>query len=289
MNEDSIVYINSEFVPLNQAKVSIMDRGFLYGDGIFETLRSYGGKIFKLQEHLDRMCRSATALQLQLPLPPGELVGIANALLEKNNLQNAILRITLTRGVGEHGILIDDHPPTLVIFARPVGRLEIDDSGVAIVLAPDGASALPGIAPGVKSCNFLPQILLRETARRKGAFEAIGLSDKGFLTEGSVCNIFLVKDGVLKTPALNSLILPGITRQTVIEIADKEGIECLETSLTPESLYNANEIFIVNTGWEIIPVAEVDGRKINSEVPGPVSELIKSAYRKIVEALNDPC
>ncbi len=290
MNENSIVYVNSEFVPLSQAKISIMDRGFLYGDGLFETLRAYDGQVFKLNEHLARMGHSANALKIPIPMELVELGRVVQTLLEKNNLKDAIVRITLTRGVSDHGILIEDSSPTLVLFARPIGEsLQCYETGVSIVLVPGVTSALPGISQGIKSCNFLSQILLRENARQKGAFEAIALSDDNLLTEGSVSNVFLVKDGILKTPALTSCILPGITRQTILEIASAHKIECMETELMAPSLYSADEVFIVNTGWEIMPVLEVDGRRIGSDVPGLLTRRIHFYYRKIIEALNDPC
>jgi branched-chain amino acid aminotransferase len=289
MNDDSIVFLNSDFVPLNEAKISVMDRGFLYGDGIFETLRAYGGKIFKLQEHLERMRHSASVLQLSVPHTQMELANIIAILLEKNDLQNAIVRITLTRGVSDHGILIGDNPPTLVLFARSVDEIALYETGVSVVLVADGISALPGMTEGIKSCNFLSNIILREFARQRGAFEAIGLDVKERLTEGSVSNVFIVKEGILKTPDLNASILPGITRQTVLEIADGLEIETMETELTPELLYDADEVFIVNTGWEIIPVVEADGRRIGSGMPGPLTRRIHEGYRKIIEALNNPC
>jgi len=289
MNDNSIVFLNSEFVPLNEAKISVMDRGFLYGDGIFETLRAYDGKIFKLQEHLERMRRTASALQLPFPQTQMELANIIAILLEKNDLQDAIVRITLTRGVSDHGILIGDNPPTLVLFACPVSEIAFHETGVSVVLVADGISALPGMTQGIKSCNFLSNIILREYARQRGAFEGIGLDAKERLTEGSISNVFLVKEGILKTPGLNAFILPGITRQTVLEIAEGLDIETMETELTAELLYDADEVFIVNTGWEIMPVVEADGKRIGSGAQGPLTRGIREGYRKIIEGLNNPC
>jgi len=235
------------------------------------------------------MRRTASALQLSVPQTQLELADIIAILLEKNGLQDGIVRITLTRGVSGHGILIEDNPPTLVLFARRVGEIVFYETGVSVVLVADGISALPGISQGIKSCNFLSNIILREYARQRGAFEAIGLDAKEHLTEGSVSNVFMVKDGILQTPALNAFILPGITRQTVLEIAEGLDIETMETELTPDLLYDADEVFIVNTGWEILPVVEADGRVIGSGVPGPLTRCIHEGYRKIIEALNNPC
>ncbi len=287
--KNEIVFLNGKFLPLKEASVSILDRGFTLGDGLFETLRSYGGNVFRLEDHLDRLFESAQKIYLEIPTSKERLIEIVNETLKKNQLEEAYVRITVTRGEGPPGLTLPENPsPTVVVIAKEFTRLpkKYYEHGVKIATFPNSTSQTATLDPQIKSCNYLSQILVKEQAKRQGAFEGIVLENEQIIAEGTLSNIFIVKDWKLKTPALSSFILPGITRQFVLELAATNKMKSEETQLTVEDLYQADEIFIVNTGIEILPVSQADTFQIGNGRPGEVTNGLREAFFKTIEELK---
>ncbi len=287
--KSEIVFLNEKFVPVKEATVSVLDRGFTLGDGLFETLRAYGGKVFRLQDHLKRLFNSAQKIFLSIPYSQERLQEIVQETLIKNQLKEAYIRITISRGEGLPGLsLSHDSPPTVVVYAKEFPTLPIEyyDEGVKIATFPNSATQTVTLNPQIKSCNYLSQIVVKELAKRQDAFEGITLEDDKTVTEGTASNIFIVKDGKLKTPALSPFILPGITRKFVIELAQQKQIECEETTVTVQDIYQANEVFIVNTGIEILPVSYADTTQIGAGKPGDITRELSKAFFKTVEELR---
>lgn len=276
------VYLNDIFVREEDARVSVFDRGFLYGDGLFETMRAYDGCIFRLNRHLQRLLNGCSFLKIDLPLSAGELEDALYRLIRMNKLRNARIRLTVTRGTGGLGIDVRGcKSPTVVISSREYHPHpdELYRDGVSIGIssrlscrmAPDNAS--------LKSLNFIENILVRAEAK-EGEFEMVMKSRDGYITEGTVSNIFFVKDGVLLTPSLEAGILRGITRDTVIEISGMLGIPLREGLFGEDELLSADEVFLTNTVIGIMPVRSVDGRGFRS---GEITGRIMGEYRRMVE------
>lgn len=288
MNNE-IIFFNDRFLPIKEASVSVLDRGFTLGDGIFETLRAYGGNIFCLEDHLVRLFDSAKKIFIEIPYSKNRLSEIIKETLKKNQFQEAYIRITITRGESPPGLTLPQaSSPTVVVYAKKYPNLpkKYYDQGVKIATFPNSATKTSTINPQVKSCNYLSQILIKELAKRKDAFEGIILEDDNKVTEGTVSNIFIVKDKKLKTPELSPFILPGITRKIILELAQKIKIPSEETQLTLENICHADEIFICNTGIEILPVSHVDSIQIGNGTPGEITNILRQRFLKTVEELR---
>ncbi len=280
-----IAYINGQFLPLVDARVSITDRGFIYGDGVFETMRAYGGQVFRIEEHLQRLDRSAQAIFLELPESTAKLQGIVNETLRKNSFTNAIVRIQVTRGENIHPVTMSKgNPPTLTITVQPYEALPENfyREGVTVALIPDSAPRIPGLNQQIKSTNFLPHIMVRKLAQQQGAWDGIMLDSQGHICDASTSNVFMVHANHLKTPPLNEYVLAGITRKEVIRLASEQNLPCTEVNLTANDLKQADEVFLTNTGIEVLPVVEVDGQKIGTGQPGPWSQKIHQEFLKSV-------
>jgi len=281
-----LVYLNGHFVPRDEAQVSVFDHGYLYGDGIYETMRAYGGRIFLLRSHLSRLKRSAEAIALALPLP---LEKIGEALVESltvNKLHEAYIRIQISRGAGEIGL----DPalcaaPTMVILVKPFKDYpaELYENGVAVTIVKTRRNHPLALDPSIKSTNFLNNILAKIESLRAGAYEGIMLNWKGYVAEGTISNLFLVRKGVLRTPSLETGILEGITRELVLSLARRQQVPVEETLLRPRDMLKADECFITNTTLEIMPVTTVDGKPVGPGVPGPVTKKLLNAYRNEVQ------
>lgn len=284
---DPIVYLNGKFVALADAKVSILDRGFCYGDALFETMRVYSGKIFKLNLHLDRLERGAQSIFLNLPESRERLEAILYETFNRNQGADAVLRLTITRGEGLLGKLWQTGTtPTLSVYVKPYNGPpeEWYQNGVPISLIPDSASRLGGLPEQIKSANYLSQILARKQAEDEDSVEGIMMNDKGEVCDGTICNIFLVKQGDLMTPAVSPYVLAGVTRRVVLDLAAHTGVACHEKMLVAKEVLAADEVFLTNTGWEILPVTRVNGKSVGSGKPGPVSQALRQEFRKIVDA-----
>jgi branched-chain amino acid aminotransferase len=278
------VYLNGDLVPAGMARVSVFDHGFLYGDGLFETMRSYNGKVFKLGRHLDRLEQSARLMELNLPWEREELSGAVYAVLAENRLDNAYIRLTVTRGEGPVGIDPVLCPrPNLVIMAReiPPYNEEIYSQGIKIIIVSTRRNLPEACPPEIKSLNFLNNIFAKMELNKAGVTEGIMLNYRGEVTEGTVSNVFIYKAGRLLTPARECGILPGITRDTVLEIASDTGIPAAEAVLAAEDLLHAEEVFLTNSGSEIIPIVQIGDTVIRNGRPGPVTRLVLNRYRKL--------
>jgi len=283
------VFLNGLFMPLASARVSVLDRGFSYGDGLFETMRSYGGKIFRLDAHLERLCQSLDVIYLNVPMTVGEIKSAVRETLIRNGHSDSMIRLTISRGEQNAGFHIDpEMAPTLVIIVRPLEPLprEWVEKGIKISLFPSTAQKVGGLGRQIKSCNFLSNVIIREQAHRDNSVEGIRLDEQGRVTEGTTSNVFIVKDRTLITPEINENILPGITRQTVLEIAARKGIPVSLQTLTAEDIYHAEEVFITNSGIEILPVRVADDRIIGDGNPGTITRFLHEEFLKSVEGEN---
>jgi len=285
----SLVYVNGAWYPKEKACISVYDHGFLYGDGVFETLRAYEGRIFKLTEHLERLFSSAAAINLTICKSKEQITQALYLTLAKNNLKNAYIRLTISRGTGEIGL--DPalcQKPTMVIMAHEFSgySAQMYQQGVRAIVASIRRLPVCALDPKIKSLNFLNNILAKQEAKRREAFEAILLNEQGVLCEATVSNLFFVSRRVLKTPHLECGLLPGITRQVVFELAGKvEGLGVEEGFYRPQALYEADEAFLTNTSLEIMPLVEVDGRSIGDGRPGRITQTLHELFKaKIKEA-----
>jgi len=282
-----LVYLNGRFVAKAQAQVSVFDHGFLYGDGVYETMRAYGGKLFLLKKHLARLKHSADAISLKLPMRLDKIGDALNEALSINKLQEAYVRLHLSRGPGEIGL----DPalcvaPTMVIVAKPFHDYPAGyyAQGVSVAIVTTRRNHPLALPPSVKGTNFLNNILAKIEAIQAGAYEGIMLNWEGYVAEGTISNIFMVRKGVLYTPHLDTGILEGVTRDLVLRLAKRKKIPVKEVMLRPKDIMSSNECFITNTTMEIMPVTTIDEKKIEKGIPGPVTAVLHQAYRKEVRA-----
>ncbi len=279
-----LVYLNGEFVPESEARVSVFDRGFLYGDGAFETMRSYGGRIFRLDRHIRRLKQSAEIIGLRLTDAPPRLAEICRRLLELNGLEDAILRISVTRGTAAGGIGTKTADrPTVVAFVRPPSPLpaEAYADGVSARIVSVRRCPSVSLDARVKSMNFLNFILARAEAERGGAYEAIMLNQSGHIAEASAANTFFATGGGLATPCLECDILPGITREAVLELAAEAGIHVEERRIAPPEIAGFDECFLTNSGVELLPVTMIDDAPVGSGRPGRLYKRLHQAYGEL--------
>ncbi len=290
LDEDLLVYINGEFVPASQAKISVFDHGFLYGDGVFEGIRAYNGRVFKLKEHVDRLYDSAKAIDLEIPISKEEFIEIILETLRRNKLKDAYIRPIVTRGIGDLGL--DPRKcknPSIIVIAQPWGRLygDLYERGLRAVTVTVRRNAIDSLPPNIKSLNYLNNILAKIEANAKGGDEAIFLDHNGYVSEGSGDNIFIVKNGaVITPPTINNL--KGITREVVIELVKKLGIPFKEANISIYDLYTADEIFVTGTAAEICPITWVDGRVIGDGKPGRITKLLMEEFKKLTEREGVP-
>lgn len=280
-----LVYLNGRFVSKDEAKISVFDHGFLYGDGIYETMRAYGGRFFLLKKHLARLKRSADAISLKLPLSldkTGEALGES---LRVNKLQEAYVRLHLSRGPGEIGLDPALCPePTMVITAKQFKDYpaEYYERGVSAAIVKTRRNHPLALDPSIKATNFLNNILAKIESIRAGAYEGIMLNWEGLVAEGAISNIFHVKSGVLHTPALQTGILDGVTRGLALDLAQQARVPVRETAIRPQELMDADECFITNTTMEIMPVTMIDNKPVGNGKPGRITAVLHQAYRKEV-------
>jgi branched-chain amino acid aminotransferase group I len=277
-----IVYLNGSLIPRSQARISALDYGFLYGFGLFETMRAYEGQVFRLDRHLNRLVHSAEVLGL--PIGVTDLKSAVMATIQANQLGDARVRITIS--IGEGGIVPDPSTcdkPTVLILAghyQPYPQQVYEKGFRAIVSSIRRNSQSP--LSRLKSANYLESILARQEARAAGIDEALCLNEKGLLAEASMSNIFLVTNSILRTPGQDSGILPGITRETILELASPLGINTVEHDIRLDELFQAQEAFLTNSLMEIMPLTEIDGKPIGSGKPGPFTKRLAMAYKKLV-------
>ncbi len=277
------VYLNGEFVDRENAKISVFDHGLLYGDGVFEGIRLYDGCVFKLDEHLERLEFSAKSILLELPMSRGELAEAVCESCRVNGLSNGYVRLIVTRGPGHLGLTPDGCGPAGVIIIADDIQLyprELYETGLKIITVPTrriNSSALP---PAVKSLNYLNNILAKIEAKKVGFQEALMLNDKGEVAECTGDNVFVLSKGTLLTPPLDAGSLRGITRGTVMDIADELEVPLREQALTRYDLWTAEECFLTGTAAEVIPCVEVDHRTVGSGIPGEFTKRFISSFRE---------
>ena len=281
---EEIVYLNGSLLPLSQARLSPLDYGFLYGYGLFETMRAYSGHIFRLEKHLARLSHSAKLLGIELMSDIPDLEKALYDTLQANNLSNARIRLTLSGGEGEPVPDLLPQNPTVIIVARrytPYPRQVYEQGFKAIVSRIRRNTQSP--ASVIKSLNYLDNLLARRETRLAGADEAILLNEQGFLAEGSMSNIFLVSDSTLLTPSEDSGILPGITREVILELAPSMDLKTIERKIALKELLQADEAFFTNSLIEIMPLTQVSGQNIGSGIAGTVTQQLIAAYKELVE------
>ncbi len=289
--KDLLIYIDGEYYPKDEAKISVFDHGFLYGDGVFEGIRAYNGIVFKLKEHIDRLYSSARALMLEIPLSKEEMIKAVLETLRKNNLRDAYIRLVVTRGIGDLGLDPRKCPkPSVIVIAVPLLRLYDEEKrrrGISMIVSWTRRDPVDATSHEIKSLNYLNSILAKIEANNAGADEALILDTNGYICEATGENIFIVKGGKLYTPPRSSGALPGITASVIKRIATKLGYDVIERNLTVTELYDADEAFLTGTGAEIMPIREVNKRKIGEGKMGPITEKILEEFKKIVQDPNE--
>jgi branched-chain amino acid aminotransferase len=277
------IYMNGKFVDPDKAKVSVFDRGFMYGDGVFETMRGYTGTVFKLDSHLERLFISLDVLGIKHKYSKRYLRDAVYRTLQTNGLSSAYIKLAVTRGEGRFGIGHKDRfSPNLVITAKNFEGYPGWMFDVGLSAGVTGTQNEKSPISGLKTLNYLPYILARFDAQDSGYDEAILTNTKGFITEGATSNVFLVKDGRLITPSLESGILPGITRGVIIEIARRLKMVVKEKSVTRRELFGADEIFLTNSLAEVLPVTKVDSKRVGTGIVGDTTKLLHISYQKTV-------
>ncbi len=287
---DLVIYFNGKFVPKNEAKTSIYDHGFLYGDGVFEGIRAYNGRIFRLDGHLDRMYDSAKAIDLKIPLSKEEMKKAIIETLKKNRLEDAYIRPIVSRGDGDLGLDPRKCPkPNVFIITQEWGAMygDLYEKGLTAITVGVRRNAPEALPPNIKSLNYLNNILAKIEANAKGGDEAIMFDVHGNLSEGSGDNIFVVKNGrIITPPTLNNL--RGITRAAAIELARKEGIEVSEINMGLFDIYTADEVFVTGTAAEIAPITRIDGRLIADGKPGNITKKLMAAFKELTKTEGTP-
>ena len=280
-----IAYVDGKWTPAEEARISVLDHGLLYGDGVFEGIRVYGGVPFLLDEHLDRLAASARAIVLELPAGREEIAALCREAAQRAELDDGYLRLVVTRGAGALGV--SPHTcarASLIVISAPLTLYPAERyrDGVRLVTSSLRRSASDALPPQIKSLNYLTSVLASIEARRQGADEAVLLNAQGLIAECTADNLFLVSGGRVLTPAVASGALAGITRALVSRLLNEQGIECVESPLTPADAWTADELFLTGTGAEIVPVCEIDGRPL--PLARPVTERVRAAFAAYVEA-----
>lgn len=283
--DKGVCWLNGNILPLEQARIPVLDHGLLYGDGVFEGIRFYAGTPFLLDEHLRRLRDSARAIALNVPWDDDELANITAAVVDAFDGDDGYLRMIVTRGNGPLGI--DPAPcklPQLIVIASQLEMVNhaARTEGVRLIIAATRRLPPDGLDPRIKSLNYLNHVLARIEANCAGADEAVLLNAQGRIAEGTADNLFIVRDARLLTPPVIDGALPGITRALILRLAGESGIEACERSLAPYDLYTADECFLTGTGAELIPVREIDGRAMKA-CPGPVFQRCSTAFRQAVQ------
>jgi len=283
----SKVYISGKLVDKEQATVSVYDHGFLYGDGVFEGIRVYGGKVFRLSEHIDRLFDSALAIRLEIPMAKAELTAAVNSTVAANGLADGYVRLIVSRGAGTLGL--DPRKtanPQIIIIADTISLYppETYQHGLKLITASTIRNHPQALSARIKSLNYLNNILAKIEGIDGGCVEALMLNHKGEVAECTGDNIFIVTRGTLKTPPVDAGILEGVTRDAVIQLAREAKIPVSETTLLRHDIYVADECFLTGTAAEVVPVTSLDGRAIGSGKPGPITRDLLERFRKLTRS-----
>ncbi|MEQ8210296.1 MAG: branched-chain-amino-acid transaminase [Lacipirellulaceae bacterium] len=281
------VSINGKLVPQEQATVSVFDHGLLYGDGVFEGMRIYGGKVFRHEQHITRLYESARAICLEIPISQADMQAQVDATVKANGLEDGYVRLLVTRGAGTLGL--DPNRcsnPQIIVIADKIALYpqEYYDHGLELITSSVIRNHPAALSPRIKSLNYLNNILAKIEGLKAGCVEALMLNHKGEVAECTGDNLFLVKHGRLLTPPLNAGILEGITRNAVLELAREAGMDVAETSLTKHDVYVADECFLTGSAAEVVPVVKVDDRVIGDGKPGPMTLDLKKRFHELVRS-----
>jgi len=285
------IYLDGEWHSRESAKVSVFDHGLLYGDGVFEGIRVYNRRIFRLDAHLDRLYASARALALTIPLDRDQMREAVRETVRRNRKEDAYIRLVVTRGVGDLGIdpRTCPHPSVIIVVTDiRVYPPALSDEGVKVITSATRQVSHEAFDPRVKSLNYLKNVLAKIDAQRAGAQEAILLNAEGFIAECTADNLFVVRGGRLLTPSPQDGALEGVTRGAILELAAEANISAAQTRLTRYDVYTADECFVTGTGAELMPVTEADGRPIADGKPGPVTHRLTEAFHALVRHEGDP-
>lgn len=289
--KQSTIYLDGEFVPEAEAKVSVFDHGLLYGDGIFEGIRFYNGRVFRLEEHHDRLWDSARSICLEIPMSKEEMTEALLETIRQNGLKDGYIRQIVTRGVGNLGLNpVQCKRPTVIIIAATIALYpeEMYRNGLTIVTCATRRMNAAALNPAVKSLNYLNNVMARIEANLAGADEALMLNDAGNVAECTADNVFIIKKGQIFTPPIAAGALRGITRSVVFEIADELGMKITETDITRHDIFVADECFLTGTAAELIPVIKADGRIIGDGKPGAMSGRMIERFREITRSSGTP-
>jgi branched-chain amino acid aminotransferase len=286
-----LIYLDGRLVPREEAKVSVFDHGLLYGDGVFEGIRVYNRRIFRLEPHLDRLYASARAIALDVPLAPAEMAEAVRTTVRENRKDDGYIRLLVTRGVGDLGV--DPRKcarASVVIIVTDIQLYppELYEQGLKVITSATRQVSHDAVDPRIKSLNYLKNVLAKIDASRAGAHEAIMLNADGFIAECTGDNIYVVRGGTILTPAPQDGALEGITRGALLSLAAEAGIEVRESRLTRYDVHTADECFLSGTGAEVIAVTEVDGRRIGAGGRGPVAARLQQAFRALARGEGDP-
>ena len=285
------IYIGGKYYSERDAKISVFDHGLLYGDGIFEGIRAYNGRVFKLKEHIDRLFCSAKAILLKIPMAHADIMAAVVETCRRNRIREGYIRLVVTRGVGTLGLNPNRcKNPSVIIIADKIQLYppEFYQRGMDIITVPTTRNLHSALNPAIKSLNYLNNILAKIEANNAGCEEAIMLNAQGFVAECTGDNLFIVKEGQLFTPPLSAGALYGITRKVVMELATESGLQVSEPNLTRYDLFNADECFVTGTGAELVPVVKIDGRVIGTGKPGPVTEDLVARYHALTKVSGEP-
>ena len=274
---DSIVYLNGEFMPIDEAKVPVLDRGFIFGDGVYEVIPVYGKRLFRVDEHLSRLINSLNATKIQNPYSESEWKQYLNQIVTKHTAQDQSIYVQVTRGVAKRDHAFPETiTPTVFMMSNPLKAIDVDtfNKGVKAITLDD----IRWQYCNIKAITLLPNILLKQTAIEEGAQEAILIRD-GEVTEGSASNIFIVSNGVIKTPPKSSRLLPGITRDLIVELAQKNHIDYIESNFSRPELSAADEIWLTSSTKEVLPIVKLNDKTIGDGKPGPVSRRMYDIFQ----------
>jgi branched-chain amino acid aminotransferase len=286
MNNELVVYIDGQYYPKSQAKISVYDHGFLYGDGVFEGIREYNGIVFKLKEHIDRLYRSAHAITLKIPLTKEEMIQAVLETLRKNKMKDSYIRLVVSRGVGDLGLDPRKCPkPSVIIITDTISIRagDAEETGITTMFSWVRRNRVDATTQEIKSLNYLNSVLAKIEANACGVDEAICLESNGFVAEGVGENVFIVKNGELLTPPSSTGALAGITAEVVKELIAKLGLKLTVTNLTPFMIFTADEAFFTGTAMEMVPIREVNKRQIGTGKPGPVTKKLMAGFQKVIE------
>ena len=285
------IYLDGKFVDEKDATISVFDHGLLYGDGVFEGIRAYNGRVFKLKEHIDRLFFSAKAILLDIPMSHAQVMESVLESCRQNAIRDGYVRLVVTRGVGGLGL----NPkrckqPSVIVIADKIQLYpaEVSERGLDIITVATVRNLHSALNPAIKSLNYLNNILAKIEANNGGCEEAIMLNAEGYVAECTGDNIFIVQGRKLITPPLYAGALYGITRGVVMELGREEGLEVSENNLTRYDVFNADEVFLTGTAAEIIPVVKVDGRVIGSGEPGPIMRRLIEKYQHVTKTTGEP-